>query len=326
MKELLVDARTARTGGGITVLRVVEERLSERLADYRLAVRMPASFDHPMRPLVGPRTAAAAILGLSESSNVGWPHQPYVMLARNWKCWGTERSPRAVARRAIALRNGERASVVLSATNVFADAIRAALPEADVRTARFGVSEAFSPKGQKAVGEYVLSVGDLYRHKRFDLAIDAYAHAGISDDFELRIAGAPVDEQLFQELQEQVASHRLTNCVVFMGRVGVETLASLYRGAAATLLASDLESFGHPYVEAMASGCPIVGRKSAVADEITAGAASLVGADTEEMSIALETVLSADRDRAGLKGLERSLDFRWGNWIDAVEGTLREVS
>ena len=325
-KQLLVDARTARTGGGTTVLRVVDGRLAECLPEYEFEFRLPTSADHPLRPLVGPRSQASVILGLSESSNVGWPHQPYVMLARNWKCWGEERSLRGAARHMVTTRNGRRASVVVSATDTFADVIRDQLPTTDVRTVRFGVSESFSPAGPSAKGNYVLSVGDLYRHKRFDLAIDAFARARIGDDFELRIAGAHVDDALLSELRSQADSQGLAGRVVFMGRVDVEELASLYRGASATLLASDLESFGHPYVEAMASGCPIVGRTSNVAEEVTAGCAALVGADVDEMAAALEVAVSADRGALASAGVQRSGEFQWSSWASSLAEIIHEVT
>ena len=94
--------------------------------------------------------------------------------------------------------------------------------------------------------DYVLFVGELVRHKRPDLAIEAAAAAGRP----IKVVGSgPEQRRLEAEYGHQAQ---------FLGRVGDGELPELYARAAALVVPS-VEEFGIAAVEAQAAGRPVVG-------------------------------------------------------------------
>jgi glycosyltransferase involved in cell wall biosynthesis len=95
-------------------------------------------------------------------------------------------------------------------------------------------------------GDHVLFVGELVRHKRPDVAIEAALAAGR----DIRVVGSG------PELHRLRA--RYDGRAQFLGRVDDDALAQLYAGAAA-LVVPNVEEFGIAAVEAQAAGRPVVG-------------------------------------------------------------------
>jgi glycosyltransferase involved in cell wall biosynthesis len=102
---------------------------------------------------------------------------------------------------------------------------------------RFGVREP---------ADYVLFVGELVRHKRPDLAIEAASAAGRP----IKVVGAGPELARLQA--------RYGHAAEFLGRVGDGELPGLYAEAAA-LVVPGVEEFGIAAVEAQAAGRPVVG-------------------------------------------------------------------
>jgi glycosyltransferase involved in cell wall biosynthesis len=94
--------------------------------------------------------------------------------------------------------------------------------------------------------DYVLFVGELLRHKRPEVAIEAAAAAGRP----IKVVGAG------PELRRLKA--RYARQADFLGRVADDELARLYAEAAALVVPS-VEEFGLAAVEAQAAGRPVVG-------------------------------------------------------------------
>jgi glycosyltransferase involved in cell wall biosynthesis len=93
--------------------------------------------------------------------------------------------------------------------------------------------------------DYVLFVGELVRHKRPDLAIEAAAAAGRR----IKVVGAG------PELGRLQARYR--GEAEFLGRVGDDELPRLYAEAAA-LVVPGIEEFGVAAVEVQAAGRPVI--------------------------------------------------------------------
>jgi glycosyltransferase involved in cell wall biosynthesis len=93
--------------------------------------------------------------------------------------------------------------------------------------------------------DHVLFVGELVRHKRPDVAIEAAAAAGRR----IKVVGAGPELAALRERYGRQAE--------FLGRVGDEALPALYAEAAA-LVVPNVEEFGIAAVEAQAAGRPIV--------------------------------------------------------------------
>ncbi|MGH3003908.1 MAG: glycosyltransferase, partial [Gaiellaceae bacterium] len=72
--------------------------------------------------------------------------------------------------------------------------------------------------------------------------------------------------------------------VSWLGEVGDEELARLYRGARCLVYASLYEGFGIPVAEALACGCPVVTSRGSAMEEIAgADAACVDPADVESI-------------------------------------------
>ena len=100
-----------------------------------------------------------------------------------------------------------------------------------------------------AIGEpedFVLFVGQIVRHKRVDVAIEAAKLAGRS----IRIVGDGPDLPRLRELHDGAA-------VEFLGSVSDQRLADLYSRCLA-LIVPNVEEFGVAAVEAQAAGRPVV--------------------------------------------------------------------
>jgi len=114
------------------------------------------------------------------------------------------------------------------------------VPAAKITVVANAVEDVFTPDGSRAEGDYTLAVGTLEPRKNLGRIAAAV-------DGELRVVGGRGWGNV-----EPPAN------VVWLGEVGDEELARLYRGARCLVYASLYEGFGIPVAEALACGCPIV--------------------------------------------------------------------
>jgi glycosyltransferase involved in cell wall biosynthesis len=109
--------------------------------------------------------------------------------------------------------------------------------------------------------------------------------------------------------------------VRWFGRVAEFVLTDLFRRAWAFCLPSTYEGFGVPYIEAMASGTPVVASPNVGALEVTCrGRCGLVATD-EHLAETLVGVLKDESLRLRLRrdGLERARDFSWQRVCEQYE-------
>lgn len=92
---------------------------------------------------------------------------------------------------------------------------------------------------------YALVVGELVRHKRVELALEAARRAGVP----IKVVGDGADGERLRALYSGSAE--------FLGRVDDDRLAELY-ARARVLVVTAIEEFGLTAVEAQASGCPVL--------------------------------------------------------------------
>ncbi len=115
-----------------------------------------------------------------------------------------------------------------------------------------------------------------------------------------------------------------------LGFVADADLPALYRGAVAHAFLSRLEGFGLTVVEAMASGCPVVGGRGRATDEIAGDAGVIVDPDDAETAGSTLARLCRDPDERARRialGRDRARHFDRARMARGyVESYLRAVA
>jgi glycosyltransferase involved in cell wall biosynthesis len=117
------------------------------------------------------------------------------------------------------------------------------------------------------------------------------------------------------------ADPRISNHIEFTDVVASEQVAKLYHTADVFTYPSLVESFGHPLVEAMAAGVPIVAGDTAINRELCQQAAVYFNPlDAHDFARQIRRVLEDEALRAELiqKGLQRCNLFRWTEHIERL--------
>ena len=103
---------------------------------------------------------------------------------------------------------------------------------------------------------YLLAVGQLVRHKGFDVLISAWAQIQPDwSEIDVLIAG---DGRKRMTLEASIQAKGLSGRVHLLGAVKREQVAALMRGSLAVVIPSRREPFGIVALEAMASGRPVI--------------------------------------------------------------------
>ncbi|WP_066190748.1 glycosyltransferase [Gracilibacillus timonensis] len=102
-----------------------------------------------------------------------------------------------------------------------------------------------------------ITVGRLVEVKRFGLAIEAFTKAFKNDDrLRMHIVG---DGPLFDKLKKQIIDYGMKDRIIMHGFLSREKTAEILQNADVFFSASILETFGVPFIEAMACGKPVIG-------------------------------------------------------------------
>src|SRR5262249_15144999 len=145
---------------------------------------------------------------------------------------------------------------------------------------------------------------------------------GPADDWQLIIAG---------RLRPDYRPHwidRPPQGVRYLGAVSDDDLPVLYRRAGAFVSPSSYEGFGLTFLEAMASGCPVIGTRVTSVPEVVGEAGILLSDPDEEALAAAMAALATDdnlRGELSERGRQRASQF---TWMDTARRTLevyREV-
>jgi glycosyltransferase involved in cell wall biosynthesis len=122
-------------------------------------------------------------------------------------------------------------------------------------------TESFSYNHSKKCHDdfYFISVGSLTKNKRMDLLIKAFHQAfGNCNNVKLFIYGEGPEQK---KLEDIIRSFDLTNRVLLMGLAERKAIANKMTECDCFVLASELETFGVAYIEALAMGLPVIATK-----------------------------------------------------------------
>lgn len=114
-----------------------------------------------------------------------------------------------------------------------------------------------------------------------------------------------------------------------LGVLGYEQVWQAYREADVFVFPSLCESFGHPLVEAMAAGLPVVASGIAVHREICGDAAEYFPVGNAEMLAQILAALAANpgmRAELARRGAERVRSFLWEHHVSGLLALLRDLA
>ncbi len=159
---------------------------------------------------------------------------------------------------------------------------------------------------------FILFVGSVEPRKNLKSLLEAYTRLpnNVKNDCKLLIAGFKGwKNNEIMDLLKKEKKH-----VEYLGYVGKQLLADLYKNALCFIYPSLYEGFGLPPLEAMACGCPVIVSNVASLPEVCGDAACYVDPhNVESISEGLYQLLIDESLRHSLvkKGLERAKRFSW---------------
>lgn len=181
-------------------------------------------------------------------------------------------------------------------------------------------------------GNYFLFVSMLYYYKRPDKLIQAFA---MQSEFyrarriKVAIVGGGVDPKYFAQLQRLIGHHELEDSVKLLGFVPKNQLPGLYAGARAFVLPTILETFGQPFVEALAATLPVIAADLPFAREVCGDAALYFAADqVDQLAEVMKTVCEDDVVVQELrqKAAARASNYSWSKEARETIQLLRDVA
>ncbi len=165
---------------------------------------------------------------------------------------------------------------------------------------------------------YLLMVGARYPYKNADVILKALPE--LPYDFVIVGTG----EEYAEHLRKLAVNLGVMDRVRVLGYVEREKLPLFYSGAFALVFPSRYEGFGLPVLEAMASGCPVIGTDTVV----EAGGDAILYALPDDPSSWVEAIrkLEAQREEYVRRGLERVKGFSWRKTAERINAVLEEYT
>lgn len=258
---------------------------------------------------------------------------PFVLLANNLKAWQSFEDGSAVSRRAIlalrrwvAARSVRRATLVLAVSEVMAAVLPSGIAVGGVVHHGCDLPEqAPSPFPRAKPGANVVMICNIGTHKGIEAAIDAVAHLrAVGGEWTLEVHGSASDSDYFDQLDRQ--GRRQLDASVFMGPVGRDHIGEVYRRSDIVVVGSSFESFCHPLVEGMRSGCTVVAPDCALVDEICGDVAvTYTESDMQSLAGALTKACTGPLSRTHA-GIERSRGYTWASTVGETVRLVRSAA
>ncbi len=149
-------------------------------------------------------------------------------------------------------------------------------------------------------------------HKNLVRLLDALAAIPKARRPVLVLPGYPTEHEAV--LQQHAEALQISDDVRFRGWISAEEAEGLYACATAFVFPSLYEGFGLPVLEAMARGVPVACSDRGSLKEVAGSAALVFNPEkTEEITAAIETLLTNDEERSRLRGVgwARAREFTW---------------
>jgi glycosyltransferase involved in cell wall biosynthesis len=229
-----------------------------------------------------------------------------------------------------------RGAWIHTGSDFVAEEIRARFPLAAGRVRRVysGIAapaiagDPVAGRARAGAERYVVAVGTVEPRKGLPGLVRAFDRlAGDDGDLALVVAGPDGWGVGEFDTAVQAATHR--DRIHRLGYVADDALADVVAGASVLAYPSLYEGFGHPPLEAMSMGVPVVTTTAGSLPEVVGDAALFVEPrDDAALADALARVLSDDTLRADLRrrGDARAAEFTWSRAIADFVALYREVA
>lgn len=175
---------------------------------------------------------------------------------------------------------------------------------------------------------YLFLPASLERHKNIPVLLECLAHV---EDRRLQVwiaGGSDTDPACEAELRRLAASLQIETRVRFLGRVPYQEILGYYCGAQALVFPSLIETFGHPLLEAMLAGTPILAADIPSFREVAGDAALYFPAQDPVRLARLVDELRRDapQTRARVeRGRVRAREFSWTRSVDRLCEVFEET-
>jgi glycosyltransferase involved in cell wall biosynthesis len=169
------------------------------------------------------------------------------------------------------------------------------------------------------------------RRKNVDGVLHAIASIGTGLDIRYTVVGDGDDRQRLEALARDLG---IAERVRFTGRLDQSGILAAYRKAdlfvlAAKASATDVEGFGIVYIEANASGVPVLcSRSGGAVDAVRHGESGLLidDADPESIADGIRDFRNGSHDFDPVRIAAHAEGFRWRSVADKVEKTLLAIA
>jgi len=258
----------------------------------------------------------------------------YTALDQGWYLKQRLRMPFLRALSRLAARTCERVVFVSEDSAAWiGDAL--AVPQGRRAVVHHGIDAAAWSRGETPrvlAYRYMLSVSSIYRYKNFVRLIEAWTALARrrSDVPDLVIVGDDLDPDYSAQMRaaRAAAGGELAERIHILGEVPYAQISAYYAHAELFVFPSYLETFGHPLLEAMASGTAVVAADLPVFREIAGDAARYADPHaTSALAGAIEEVLftPGERERRIGLGRERVRQFSWNATARRLHALFGEV-
>jgi glycosyltransferase involved in cell wall biosynthesis len=172
---------------------------------------------------------------------------------------------------------------------------------------------------------YMLSVGNLKRHKNLAVGVDLLAAI---PDLAWIVAGERFADWSAVEVRAREVG--VGERILVLPRENDNTLRSLYASSAFLFFPSLYEGFGLPVLEAMAAGTLVVASEATSVPEVLGDCGWLCNPmESAEFIIAAREALglsSLERSRRVLQSRERARSFSWERCATALADSIEEIA
>ncbi|MBA7490127.1 D-inositol-3-phosphate glycosyltransferase [subsurface metagenome] len=178
--------------------------------------------------------------------------------------------------------------------------------------------------------EYILFISDLRPYKNPFLLIKAFEKLSNKGRIQHHLVIIGNSIMGYKDvLTEYIKGKKVGERILFLDFLEPFELLHFYRCTSLFVYPSELETFGTPPLEAMASGTPvIVSNKTAVSEVAGEGALHVDTSDMEQLAWAMEKLLTDSELRNSMidKGFQRAKEFSWKKHAQETVALFKTVN